>query len=84
MGPVAETIEGGRDTCSGEGAPEIYVSNAQGRQVSRKTHSDAVKSSPCWSPDGSRLVFTMEPGPQLYIMSAGGGGATRLPQAGRR
>lgn len=63
---------------SGEGAPEVYISNAQGRQVSRKTHSDAVKASPCWSPDGSRLVFTMEPGPQLYIMSAGGGGATRL------
>ncbi len=63
---------------SGEGAPEIYVSNAQGRQVSRKTHSDSGKASPCWSPDGSRLVFTMDPGPQLYVMSAGGGGATRL------
>jgi len=63
---------------SGEGNPEIYVSNAQGRQVSRKTHSDAGKASPCWSPDGSRLVFTMEPGPQLYVMSAGGGGASRL------
>ncbi len=63
---------------SGEGTPEIYVSNAQGRQVSRKTRSDSGKASPCWSPDGSRLVFTMDPGPQLYVMSAGGGGATRL------
>jgi len=63
---------------SGEGAPEIYISNAQGRQVSRKTHSDSGKASPCWSPDGSRLVFAMEPGPQLYVMSASGGGATRL------
>ena len=63
---------------SGEGTPEIYISNAQGRGVSRRTHSDAVKSSPCFSPDGSRLVFTMQPGPQLYIMSAGGGSQQRL------
>jgi len=63
---------------TGEGTPEIYVSNAQGRQVARKTRSEAVKASPCWSPDGARLVFTMEPGPQLYTMAAGGGSTTRL------
>ncbi len=63
---------------SGEGNPEVYISNAQGRQVSRKTRSDSTKASPCWSPDGSRLVFAMEPGPQLYIMSAGGGTPSRL------
>ena len=64
---------------TGEGTPEVYVSNAQGRQVSRKTRSAAVKSSPCWSPDGGRLVFAMEPGPQLYLMSANGGVPSRLP-----
>ncbi len=63
---------------SGEGSPEVYVTNAQGRQPSRKTRSDAVKSSPCWSPDGSQLVFAMEPGPQLYAMPAGGGSPRRL------
>src|SRR4051812_32413751 len=64
---------------SGEGPSEIYVSNAQGRQITRKTHSDTVKSSPCWSPDGSRLVFAMgESLPQLHTMSAAGGGAQRL------
>ena len=63
---------------SGEGTPEVYVSNAQGRGVSRKTRSDAVKSSPCFSPDGTRLVFASEPGPQLYTMPVNGGAPTRL------
>jgi TolB protein len=63
---------------TGEGAPDLYVTNSQGRAPSRRTRSDAVKSSPCWSPDGSQIVFTMEPGPQLYVMSAAGGAPRRL------
>jgi TolB protein len=63
---------------SGEGTPEIYISNAQGRGVSRKTRSDAVKSSPCFSPDGSRLAFAMEPGPQIYVMPVSGGTPSRV------
>jgi TolB protein len=63
---------------SGEGEPEIYVSNAQGRGVSRKTHSDTTKASPCWSPDGSRIIFAMQPGPQLYVMPASGGTPHRV------
>jgi TolB protein len=64
---------------TGEGSHEIYVSNAQGRQITRKTHSDVVKASPCWSPDGSQIVFAMgEPAPQLYVMSAAGGAPRRL------
>ncbi|PTY03205.1 biopolymer transporter Tol [Opitutaceae bacterium EW11] len=63
---------------SGEGNPEIYVSNAQGRQISRRTRTDGVESSPCFSPDGSQIVYAAEPGPQLYVMPAGGGSARRL------
>ena len=63
---------------SGEGEPEIYVSNAQGRGVSRRTRSDLAKASPCWSPDGSRLIFAMEPGPQLYVMPSSGGTPERV------
>ncbi|MBC8009888.1 MAG: PD40 domain-containing protein [Burkholderiales bacterium] len=66
---------------SGEGNSEIYVGNAQGRQITRKTRTSAVEASPCWSPDGSRLIFTSDAqgGPLLYIMPAAGGAAQRLP-----
>lgn len=66
---------------TGEGNPEVYVCNAQGRQVTRKTRTTAVEASPCWSPDGSQLVFVSDSagGPQLYMMPAAGGQARRLP-----
>ncbi len=64
---------------SGEGTPEIYLGNAQGpKNVKPITRSGAAKSSPSWSPDGARIVFTMEPGPQLYVVPAGGGAPQRL------
>src|SRR6202142_1668662 len=64
---------------SGEGEPEIYVSNAYGRGVARRTRSEATKASPCWSPDGSRLIFAMgDPNPQLYVMPAYGGAPQRV------
>lgn len=66
---------------SGEGNPEIYVSNAQGRGVVRRTRLPSVEASPAWSPDSSRLVFTSDAagGPQLYVMPAAGGSPSRLP-----
>lgn len=66
---------------TGEGNPEIYVGNAQGRQITRKTRTTSIESSPCFSPDGSQLVFTSDAagGPQLYVMPAAGGQARRLP-----
>jgi len=63
---------------TGEGESDIYVSNAQGRGVSRRTHSDWAKDSPVWSPDGSRLAFSMEPGPQIYVMPSAGGTPRRI------
>jgi TolB protein len=64
---------------SGEGNPEVYVSNAQGRQISRRTRTDGVESSPGFSPDGSQIIYAGEPGPQLYVMSASGGASRRIP-----
>jgi len=64
---------------SGEGTPEVYVSNAQGRGVARKTRSDDVKSSPCFSPDGAKIVFASgNPSPQLHVISTAGGTPQRL------
>jgi len=66
---------------SGEGNAEIYVGNAQGRQIRRLTRTDAVEASPCFSPDGSRIIYTSDAagGPQLYVMSVAGGAARRVP-----
>lgn len=64
---------------SGSGGAEIYVASVNGGTPVRKTHIDAAKSSPCWSPDGSRIVFGMgDTIPQLYVMSAAGGAPQRL------
>lgn len=69
---------------TGEGTSEIYVVPASAvaridpNGSSRRTRSDRVKASPVWSPDGSRIIFEMEPGPQLYVMSAGGGQPARV------
>jgi TolB protein len=65
-----------------DGTSEIYVGNPQGTGTPvRKTRSDFVKSSPCWSPDGGRILYVQQMGsnPQLYVMSAGGAAAERLP-----
>lgn len=64
---------------SGEGTPEVYVSSGQGRGVARKTRSDDVKSSPCFSPDGAKIVFASgNPSPQLHVISTAGGTPQRL------
>jgi len=45
------------------------------------TADDAVESSPTWSPDGRRICFVSDRlgVPQLFVISANGGAATRLP-----
>ena len=66
---------------SGEGNPEVYTANPNGRGVKRVTRTSGVESSPTFSPDGRQLLFTsdMAGGPQLYVMPVDGGRASRLP-----
>ncbi|MCF3649699.1 biopolymer transporter Tol [Synoicihabitans lomoniglobus] len=66
---------------SGEGNPEVYVANANGRGVTRRTKTSGVESSPVFSPDGRQLLFTSDAagGPQLYVMPVTGGRMSRLP-----
>lgn len=66
---------------SGEGNPELYVSNRAGKQIRRLTRTSAVQASPSWSPDGSRLVFTSDRDgrPQLFTIAVSGGNMRRIP-----
>jgi Tol biopolymer transport system component len=65
------------------GEQNIYVINADGTGISQLTaHLTADKNSvqgtfhPCWSPDGTLVVFSHYPGPRgsatLYLMNADG------------
>jgi TolB protein len=68
---------------SGEGNPEVYLANAQGSAVTRRTAlSKEVKSSPAFSPDGSQIIYSSEPGPQLYIIPVAGGSPRRVSPSG--
>ncbi|MDR1010123.1 MAG: biopolymer transporter Tol [Opitutaceae bacterium] len=61
------------------GNTNLYIGGPDGRaKPTPITNSSEAKASPCFSPDGQRIVFVMQPGPQLYIMPAAGGVPARL------
>ena len=66
---------------SGSGNAELYLSNAEGKDLRRLTRTEALESDPTWSPDGRRLAYTSDsPGrPQIFIMDASGARSTRVP-----
>lgn len=73
-GSLALTLTVGNDS-------EIYSIDAvSGRQLARLTSAPGIDMSPSYSPDGSRIAFVSERGggPQIYVMSASGGGARRV------
>ena len=62
-----------------DGAPEIFVVDADGRNPRRLTRHKAIDVSPTWSPDGRRIAFVSDRTgqPNLYVMDAADGGNLR-------
>ena len=64
-----------------KGAGDIWLVNTDGSGVKRFTTGETSESSPAWSPDGKRLVFTAKRDgekSQLQIIPLGGGEAEEL------
>jgi TolB protein len=70
---------------SGEGNPEVYLANAQGKITARLTRTERqIEATPSWSRDGSRLVVASDAvatgKPQLYLLGTTAGSTLqRLP-----
>ena len=62
------------------GGSDIVAVDLGSRSSRKLTDSGAIDTSPCYSPDGSQIVFNSDRGgdQQLYVMGAGGGGAKRI------
>lgn len=67
-----------------DGAPEIYVVDADGRNPRRLTKHKAIDVSPTWSPDGKRIAFVSDRtgSPNLYVMNDDGSDLRRLTFGG--
>jgi len=72
---------------SKDGYQALYVRALNGGVPVRLTEgSRAALASPCWSPDGSHLVYVSDQAstahPQLYVISRSGGAPRRLTSRG--
>ena len=43
----------------GDNGPQIFTIRSNGHQLRQITHVDGVAALPDWSPDGRRIVFTL-------------------------
>jgi Tol biopolymer transport system component len=67
------------------GNAEIYVMDADGKNLEQLTHHSAPDNCPIWSPDGKKIVFASERDndSEIYVMNADGSEQRRLTnQAG--
>lgn len=66
---------------SSSGNPELYISDARGKNLRRLTNNNSLEATPTWSPDGKRLIVTSDgtSRPLLYEISASGGPLRPLP-----
>lgn len=83
---VAVAPGGGRMAVvvSVEGNSDIYLANLDGSGLRNLTNHPAIDVSPTWSSDGSQIAFVSNRhgSPQIFVMPAGGGGASRITFAG--
>jgi len=65
-----------------DGQSEIYVMNADVTAQTRLTNNPAPDTTPAWSPDGTKIIFTSTRdnpmSPSLYVMNADGSNPTRI------
>ena len=63
-----------------EGRPEIYVMDADGKNLHKLTNNRDNDWWPSWSPDGRRIVFVSERdgNREIYVMDADGGNPQNL------
>lgn len=66
------------------GQSDLFLIGKDGRVIKNLTRTSADEVSPTFSPDGSKVAFVSNAagGPQIYVMSSGGGGQKRLTFAG--
>ena len=85
LGPQECSAQGGKDqiafVSNRSGNDEIWLAEADGaRPPVNLTNNPARDYDPCWSPDGSKIVFVSERDgrPQIYVMDARGQDQTNL------
>jgi len=63
-----------------DGNSNIFAMDLRSRNTTRLTNSNAIDTSPSYSPDGSQIVFTSDRGgrAQIYVMGADGSNARRI------
>lgn len=69
---------------SKDGKVDLYIKSISRKWIKRLSNSKSSESSPCWSPSGAKICFVSDANrrPQLYIISARGGNASKLPTLG--
>lgn len=68
-----------------DGQAEIYLCNLNGDNLRNLSHHPAQDTSPAWSPDGLRVVFTSTRDGdkrQLFVMDVDGTNVTQLTRGG--
>lgn len=69
---------------SKSGSPDVWVANVDGTGLTQLTKTPVDESSPCWSPDGSKICFASKVDERrgLFIIPSHGGAMTRLNTGG--